>query len=402
MMRKMIFELNKTSMRDPITLPVCTLLFFLALPHFSLCQEISIIDGVRHIRNTKIADKDKAHIQLNFVRKYGGIDADDEYFLYRPAAVAVDHKDNLYILDMDEPHVKVFDHNGKFLRSFGNKGSGPGEFMLPTSLTLDQNENLWILDVRRHYITVLTPKGDFLRESYIVTDKGWIPHFIVRDDGNLLGGTTSGLRWARRGDVYDDPIMKIVDQKSRLIRGFGEPRRYKDPTMAKTANAVYFALDKDENIWAAFLYQNRIEKYSSEGKFLIQMKRNLSYTITEEPKAKYQFNKKGGVQGVGLSTLNIVSTGLGIDYKGRIWVMTFSRQPRYQAEGFMRVEDGESDYVKLEIFDKDGILIDEKPLSEAFRPGQKAVYIKARRLFLLNGNDASVMEYEISDNQNGN
>jgi hypothetical protein len=369
----------------------------------SLCQETSVIDGVRIIRNTEIIKKDKTRIQLNFVKKYGGIDADeDEFILYKPSCVAVDHEGNLYILDMEEPNVKVFDRNGKFVRSFGNEGSGPGEFILPTSLTLDHEGNLWILDVKRHYITILTPQGEFLRESYIEVDNGWIPHFIIRSDGNLLGGTTRGLRWARQGDVYDDPVMKVVDQRGRLIQGFGEPRRYKDPTMAKTANAVYFALDRDENIWVTFLYQNRIEKYSSDGKLLIEMKRILSYEPTEEPRANYQLNEKGVVKGVGLSTMNIVSTGIDIDYKERIWVMTFSRQPSYQAEGYMSVEDGESNYVKLEIFDKHGILIDEIPLAEAFSTGKKAVYIKDKRLFLLNGNDASVMEYEIAENQNGN
>jgi hypothetical protein len=54
---------------------------------------------------------------------------------------------SLYVLDDRTPAVLEFDMNGKFVRRFGNKGSGPGEYLMPKDITIDEERrNLWILD----------------------------------------------------------------------------------------------------------------------------------------------------------------------------------------------------------------------------------------------------------------
>lgn len=61
--------------------------------------------------------------ELDF--KLGGIE--EELFLY-PARVKVDNKNNIYVLDVVDCTVKIFDEYGNLLSKIGSKGQGPGEF----------------------------------------------------------------------------------------------------------------------------------------------------------------------------------------------------------------------------------------------------------------------------------
>lgn len=48
--------------------------------------------------------------------------------LYVPAAVDFDSEGNLYVFDVGDLRVAVFSQAGDYLRSFGGRGEGPGEF----------------------------------------------------------------------------------------------------------------------------------------------------------------------------------------------------------------------------------------------------------------------------------
>jgi len=50
------------------------------------------------------------------------------------------------VLDVIEPYVKVFDRNGRFVRSFGRKGEGPGELPHPTALAVNGDTSVLVAD----------------------------------------------------------------------------------------------------------------------------------------------------------------------------------------------------------------------------------------------------------------
>ena len=57
----------------------------------------------------------------------GGRSAAGDQALARPWCIAVDGEGLLYVLDVQDACVKVFDRTGAYVRAIGRRGQGPGE-----------------------------------------------------------------------------------------------------------------------------------------------------------------------------------------------------------------------------------------------------------------------------------
>jgi DNA-binding beta-propeller fold protein YncE len=70
--------------------------------------------------------------------------------------------------DVSDPQlvgrISVFDRNGRFLRTIGRSGTGPGEFRTPHALELDSRGRLIVADRHNHRIQILTRQGQFVSE----------------------------------------------------------------------------------------------------------------------------------------------------------------------------------------------------------------------------------------------
>ncbi len=60
--------------------------------------------------------------------------------------------------------VLKFDHDGNFIKSWGGKGSGPGQLDLPHSLVFDAQGLLYIADRNNARIQVFDGDGNYIRE----------------------------------------------------------------------------------------------------------------------------------------------------------------------------------------------------------------------------------------------
>ena len=53
--------------------------------------------------------------------------------------------DHLYVVDAAFEAVQIFDRDGALLLSFGEEGTGPGQFWLPSAIHIDANDRIWIV-----------------------------------------------------------------------------------------------------------------------------------------------------------------------------------------------------------------------------------------------------------------
>jgi DNA-binding beta-propeller fold protein YncE len=60
--------------------------------------------------------------------------------------------------------ISVFDRTGKFLRTIGKTGTGPGEFRTPHMMVFDSQGRLIVADRHNHRIQILTKDGKFIAE----------------------------------------------------------------------------------------------------------------------------------------------------------------------------------------------------------------------------------------------
>jgi len=82
----------------------------------------------------------------------------------QPTDVAWDSNGNTYITDgYVNSRVAKFDKNGDWVKSWGAKGTGPGQFNLPHSIAIDRNNNIYVGDRSNHRIQVFDTDGKFLR-----------------------------------------------------------------------------------------------------------------------------------------------------------------------------------------------------------------------------------------------
>jgi DNA-binding beta-propeller fold protein YncE len=82
--------------------------------------------------------------------------------------VAWDSAGNTYISDgYINSRVAKVDSNGNWLKSWGDRGTGPGQFHTPHSIAVDRNDHIYVADRSNRRIQVFDTDGNFLRQFTI-------------------------------------------------------------------------------------------------------------------------------------------------------------------------------------------------------------------------------------------
>jgi len=372
--------------------------FFLIIP-FATAQKVETVNGVRIIHNEKEGKwGNNPEIKLELIRTIGGLDAEDENLAFNaPYDIVLDATGNMYILDTGNKRIQKLNPEGKFIKTIGRQGQGPGEFQSPHSLDIDKEDNIYVHDSRAMRIQVLTSDGKMKRLiKFTKFSEGQIR--LTRSELIVMGGRI-GLR-----DLMQNKkpkLLEIVSQDGNIKKRFGEMRDYKDLNVNSRANNFNLDSDADGNIYISFMYQNRIEKYYHDGMRLWNADRILNYGTKVIDKGFIRRDAKS--TSFQAPKMNKVSSGISVDGRGRIWVITLNRQMSLKEMGYVTSSGGvsktiepgieEIDAYKLEVFDSDGILLGEIPLDHHAH----GVRIYGNYLFIWEGNFTKYYQYEIVD-----
>ena len=364
-------------------------------------QKTETVDGVKLVHNSGPGAWGKTpKVALEPVRTIGDVDtADENMAFYMPSAIAVDGAGDLYILDTGNHRIQKFGPDGKFLASLGRQGQGPGEFYYPSWLAVDDKGFLWVSDPNNQRIQVLTPDGKD-HKTLKVLQQGSGPVFLGRA-GELVEGAPR-MRLMMNPDEKQPEslpkLVKVLDLAGKAVREFGEPVDFKNELVNSAANDVILTVDGDGQVYLVFPAQNRIEKYAADGRLLWRADRELAYSM--EIKDKGEIKRDGANMSVRGPQLNRCAGGIAVDAKGRIWVVTMTRQLKKEEQvglmmtatmdqgggrtiGYKPQGDGlelrTTDAYKLEVFDADGALLGSLPLG-SFVDG---IFISGDRLFLM-------------------
>ena len=392
----------------------CPLLLSL-LAVAAIGQSVETVNGVRLIHNGKEGKwGKKPRVQVELVRTLGDVAAEDETVaFYMPAGIALDSQGNLYILDTGNHRVQKFGPDGRYLASFGRQGQGPGDFAYPDSIDIDSEDMVWVSDPNNQRIQVFTPAGAVRRTIGFVKER--VGKICRTKSGLVMAGESGILVGGPEMEEKKQQLPKLfkkLDLDGKVSGEYGEPFDFEHPLVNQTGNQVTFAVDENDCVYLAYPYQNRIEKYSAEGKLIWRADRKLDYG-TDSPKDKGKREVKGGGVFIQGPRMNQCAEGIAVDPSGRIWVVTLNRQikeeERVNVNMSVTINNGDrkmskkaegntdlrtTDMYKLEVFSPGGELLGGLPLDH-FVDG---LYIKGDRLFLWDAmRGAKFYEYRIKE-----
>jgi DNA-binding beta-propeller fold protein YncE len=117
----------------------------------------------------------------------------------QPTDVTWDTQGNIFFSDgYINSRVAKYDKNGRWVKSWGTPGNGPGQFNTPHSIAADAKGNIYVADRGNRRIQVFDPDGAFLREIKIdvPVPADALPWMGARPGPNSANTQQPGAPWA--------------------------------------------------------------------------------------------------------------------------------------------------------------------------------------------------------------
>src|SRR5437773_4770603 len=189
----------------------------------------------------------------------------DEKTFNKPTDVAVTPAGDIFVSDgYGNTRVVHFDKTGKFVKAWGKKGMGPGEFDIPHGIGVDSKGLLYVADRSNARIQVFKLSGEFVAE--------W-PHLLVpwsiwvtKNDEIWSCGSSPALHanpGAQTGIPPLDQVFMKFDTSGRLLQLWCPPLGVmgQEQKPGETCWVHSIAPDSKGNLYAVDIQGHRLQKY---------------------------------------------------------------------------------------------------------------------------------------------
>ena len=341
------------------------------------------IDGVRYVHNHAPVQGDDPGLGLELIKTIGSTETDDDrYILLLPLDAVTGDDGSLFIMDSRRPAIRKYGPDGVFVADFGREGSGPGEFRGSICMDRDQAGNLYFTDMNNTRLGSFSPAGE-VRPAVVL--KQFFHVFRLLSDGRIVGVDISR---------EEDPpkAARLLDAEGNPQMTFGATYQHEESFMEFMLNMRTIARDEIDGIYLCFDHYNRIDRYSPGGELQMQIDRPLDYPVQHDL-VMGMTDVRGEEMAVPEPDLTHVSSGIGVDGSGRIWVLTFVTQPEDDGSASALMENA-PERMRFEVYNPDGVLLCYVPVPvdmSRFR-------VFGDRLLILDAYwNACVYEYRIVD-----
>jgi sugar lactone lactonase YvrE len=152
----------------------------------------------------------------------GGVQGDS---FNRPTDIAWDPQGNMFVSDAyANARVVKLDKTGRFIKSWGSRGSGQGQFNMPNSIAVDAKGDVYVADLDNKRIQVFDNDGNFKSQ---ITDIG-APSAICISPGAhqfLYSSNSNPPESLDGGEIYkmelDGKVLGKFGTAGKLVKEFG-------------------------------------------------------------------------------------------------------------------------------------------------------------------------------------
>lgn len=263
------------------------LAIFMALAlNFHPEQEIFSQEKVNYIHNSQKGQWENVlskRIILVPGLTLGVEEGDENQVFFHPSSVKVDKEGNIFVLDRGNYRLQKFNKDGKFLKSIGRKGKGPGEFLYPIDMDIDSQGNIYIIDYENKKLQKFANDGIFLNSFKLP----FAPIAISLDSEGSFYISYDTFYGVGKHLIYK------YNHKGELIKSFVRTIKHRDRMIQAALNNVSFCIDKQDNFYICYMFDKyRIQKYNKDGELILEFSRDLPYP-TFYPEATRKKNPDG-------------------------------------------------------------------------------------------------------------
>ena len=194
-----------------------------------------------------------------------------------PTEVAVASNGDIFVADghtgggaaAGNARIMKFDRNGAFLKTWGRKGMGPGEFDVPHTIALDSRGRLFVGDRQNNRIQIFDADGKFVaqwlqfgRPSGMYIDKRTDTLYVADSESRDGRSNTGLLRLPQTGYGYNLGVrrgIRVGSARDGSVRAWiPDPCPYPYPGASSLAEGV--TIDNAGNVYGADFLQ-AVRKY---------------------------------------------------------------------------------------------------------------------------------------------
>lgn len=178
----------------------------------------------------------------------GGAPGDSSYDLNRVRGAVRLHDGTIVVANNNPQQLRFFDARGRFIRTAGRKGNGPGEFQSLTHLWALRGDTLLVFDAPAQRISLFRSNGDHLSTQILVAPKG-------RRQPTILGAFADQRLLAGSSDVQTAPpratpyyfgqhvfIYGLDGQPGQDVGPFTESEHFVQHTVPEHGGTAYWDL----------------------------------------------------------------------------------------------------------------------------------------------------------------
>jgi hypothetical protein len=293
-------------------------------------------NGITVVKNPKEPMYGEDVFSLEDELSIGEAEGRDEYMFGYTVSIAVNDNEDIYILDIQQKNIRVFDSNGKYIKTIGRPGQGPGELEMPTQIQIISQNELVAFDLRRRSLEYFSSGGQFLKRNPLI--KVERPTRIIIDSngdficyiGIIEDQQPKVAMMKYNSNQEKEFVITKFDPFSQSVDIFSQ-NKY---TILRP-NLV-FDVTKENNIVWAISSEYELNIMNSKGEIIKKIVKDyVPVEITEDDKKEIIFNRYGTetvpserniVFPKYFYPINGVSTnGISTDEKGNIFVRTYEK-----------------------------------------------------------------------------